>query len=649
AFAQKGDPNAIVGGSNADIANYPYQVALQTTSGQQFCGGTIICDTWIVTAAHCLQGSSGNAANIQILAGTTRLSTAGQGQTRLVEQVIIYPGYVDVTLGRDCALLKLASPLDLSDPNVGAIPMATEADRNAGLTDAGVISTISGWGTLSSGGSSPDVLQAAQVPIVSNAVADNAYGTTTITDDQLAAGYMGTGGVDACQGDSGGPLVVSDASGTGVILAGIVSWGNGCALPDYPGMYARASTFESWVDGIVNNTGYCIAQGNTTSDEWAQSVTIGSFTNNSGDNLGYGDFTGQQVDLEVGATYSLTLEAGYNGRGFNEYWKVWIDLNNDQDFDDAGELVFDAGAAAKGVTTGSLTVPAGTTPTLTRMRVSMKYNAAPEACEVFQYGEVEDYTVNITNGGGNNGGGDPVYCASAGSGGKDYINSVSFAGNTNTSGADGGYGDYTNVTLNVSAGSSYTLVVAEGHKGKAPSQVYRAWADWNQDGDFDDAGELVLSAGPTTASSVSASVTVPSTAFNGTTRLRVSQKKSSAAGSCEVYGSGEVEDYTISVSNGAVKSVAGVSRGGFIAPKLNYFPNPAQDHLTLTLDLGKESGATQVRILNLNGAEVFSTELAAGRGIADYSLNISNLNDGVYMLSVKGDNFNEIEKLVIKR
>ncbi|MFA0964216.1 trypsin-like serine protease [Roseivirga sp. BDSF3-8] len=649
AFAQKVDPGAIVGGSNADIADYPYQVSVQTTSGSHFCGGTIINEYWIVSAAHCFQGSTtGTASNIQILAGSTRLSTASQGQIRQVETIITFPGYEDVTLGRDCALLKLSSPLDLSAPNVGAIPMATEADRLGGLTDPGIISFISGWGTLSSGGTSPDVLQAAQVPIVSNADADAAYSTVNITDDQLAAGYLGEGGVDACQGDSGGPLVVPNASNDGVILAGIVSWGNGCALPDYPGMYARASSFETWVDGIVNNTGYCYVQGNTTSDEWVQSVSIGSFTNNSGDNLGYGDFTGQQADLEIGTSYSLTLEPGYSGRSYNEYWRIWIDLNNDQDFDDAGELVFDAGSAAKGITTGSLTVPAGTTPVLTRMRVAMKYNAAPGPCEVFQYGEVEDYTVNLTDG-GNNGGGDPVYCVSSGGGNKDYINSVSFAGNSNTSGADGGYGDYTNVTFNVSAGSAYTLSVAEGHKGRAPSQVYRAWVDWNQDGDFDDSGELVLSAGPTTAVSVSGSVVVPSTAFNGNTRMRISQKNNSAPGSCETYGSGEVEDYSISVSNGATKSTDFTSRSSANELSLSYFPNPARDNLTLTLDHGKESTGISVRILTLSGAEVFSQKMSSGNGITNHSLNISGLRDGIYMLKVKGDGYNEVEKLVIKR
>ena len=77
--------------------------------------------------------------------------------------------------------------------------------------------------------------------------ANDAYGRGQITDDMLAAGVMGIGGKDACQGDSGGPLVVDDGEGN-FVLAGVVSWGSGCADPNYPGLYARVSYFEEWIN-----------------------------------------------------------------------------------------------------------------------------------------------------------------------------------------------------------------------------------------------------------------------------------------------------------------------------------------------------------------------------------------------------------------
>ncbi|MCA9550979.1 MAG: trypsin-like serine protease [Myxococcales bacterium] len=239
----------IVGGGNASITDYPWQISLQTSSGSHFCGGSIIDANWILTANHCVQGET--ASQLRIVAGITRRSQSSSGQIRSVSQIIQYPGYSSPESGKDAALLRLSSPLDLSTTSARAIAIATPADASAGLTNAGVNATVTGWGTLSSGSSSlPDTLQAVVVPIVSNASASSAYGQT-ITADQLAAGIIGVGGKDSCQGDSGGPLVVPDGVG-GVKLAGIVSWGIGCGDARYPGLYGRVSSFASWIQGYVS-------------------------------------------------------------------------------------------------------------------------------------------------------------------------------------------------------------------------------------------------------------------------------------------------------------------------------------------------------------------------------------------------------------
>ncbi len=131
-----------------------------------------------------------------------------------------------------------------------ALELALRSGR--GVTDLGVLATVTGWGRTASGGTSPDTLQTVDAPIVSNAVADQAYFTYTITADQLAAGYMGTGGKDACQGDSGGPLVAPNSTNGDPLLVGVVSWGWGCADPLYPGMYARVSAFETWIQAHLS-------------------------------------------------------------------------------------------------------------------------------------------------------------------------------------------------------------------------------------------------------------------------------------------------------------------------------------------------------------------------------------------------------------
>ena len=146
------------------------------------------------------------------------------------------------------------------------------------------------------------------------------------------------------------------------------------------------------------NVSYCASKGSTYSDEWIAGVEIESFTNTSGA-TGYTNFTAQTVELQAGQSYAVSLTPGFGGTAYNEYWKIWIDLNNDADFSDAGELVFDAGALSNTTVTGSLNIPSGIEVT-TRMRVSMKYNGAQTECETFSYGEVEDYTVAITTGSG---------------------------------------------------------------------------------------------------------------------------------------------------------------------------------------------------------------------------------------------------------
>ncbi len=231
----------IVGGDTTDIEMLPWQVSLQGRSGYHFCGGSIVAPTWIVTAAHCVDGG----APSRIMAGSTRLSQSSSGQVVSVKRAIQVPGYSDVSEGKDLALLELDEPLDLNGTTVAAIKPVSPFFAEAGIDQPGEESIVSGWGSLSSGGGSPDSLQSVAVPIVSLSDASSDYGFT-LTGDQLPAGLRGVGGRDSCQGDSGGPLVVAD--GDGYRLAGVVSWGYGCADARYPGIYARVSSFFDFID-----------------------------------------------------------------------------------------------------------------------------------------------------------------------------------------------------------------------------------------------------------------------------------------------------------------------------------------------------------------------------------------------------------------
>lgn len=143
---------------------------------------------------------------------------------------------------------------------------------------------------------------------------------------------------------------------------------------------------------------YCSTQGNDYSYEWIASVTIGTFENASSA-AGYTDYTNQSIEMVVGTDYNVALTPGFASSTYNEYWKIWVDLNLDGDFDDSGELIFDAGSLSKTTVTGTASIPTGTEAKTTRLRVSMKYNGAQTSCESFNYGEVEDYTVVIVESG----------------------------------------------------------------------------------------------------------------------------------------------------------------------------------------------------------------------------------------------------------
>ncbi|WP_298774348.1 M4 family metallopeptidase [uncultured Shewanella sp.] len=137
---------------------------------------------------------------------------------------------------------------------------------------------------------------------------------------------------------------------------------------------------------------YCTVTGGSNSYEWISGVSVGGFSNSSGAS-GYSDFTGQVIDMTKGTGYPMVLTPGYSGASYTENWLIWVDLNQDGDFDDAGEQLFNG--TGSNAMTGTLTVPATAMTGQTVMRVSMQWNSSVSACEAFSWGEVEDYTINV--------------------------------------------------------------------------------------------------------------------------------------------------------------------------------------------------------------------------------------------------------------
>ncbi|MEM7385927.1 MAG: serine protease [Verrucomicrobiota bacterium] len=237
--AQAQNQARIVGGQEANRGNYPWMTALvekgQPADQGQFCGGALIHPEWVLTAAHCAEGVSPNNTDVVIGAHDLRNN---DGYRVAITEVRIHPNYGESAEGSvyyDLALFRLARPVTEVPP----VKLVT----SEGEIDPGTLATVIGWGATSEGGNSSPVLRDVQVPIVSQATANQIYGD--LNESNLAAGFA-EGGKDSCQGDSGGPLVV-DSNGEWA-LAGIVSFGNGCAQPDGYGIYAHVLNSRDWIE-----------------------------------------------------------------------------------------------------------------------------------------------------------------------------------------------------------------------------------------------------------------------------------------------------------------------------------------------------------------------------------------------------------------
>ena len=141
---------------------------------------------------------------------------------------------------------------------------------------------------------------------------------------------------------------------------------------------------------------YCASTSNSTADEKIGKVVLGTISNTSTGTAGYENFTAQSTVLKRGTANTITITPSWTSTKYNEGYGVWIDYNKNGFFTDAGEMVFSKTASQTTPVSGSFTIPATAVLGTTRMRVSMKYNEIPTSCETLSYGQVEDYTVNIT-------------------------------------------------------------------------------------------------------------------------------------------------------------------------------------------------------------------------------------------------------------
>eukprot|EP00094_Tigriopus_californicus_P013694 TCALIF_13251-PA protein Name:"Similar to Trypsin (Phaedon cochleariae)" AED:0.22 eAED:0.22 QI:0/0/0/0.71/0.5/0.57/7/0/347 len=265
-FIECGVPNRqnrIVGGQDTEVNEYPWQVYVATTNPSNpeqaaTCGGTLISDRFVLSAAHCFPSSFIDLA--------------------------IHPRYNTLTLDNDFAVIELDRPILFDTvsnirpvclPTLGSeLPTGTDKRKkqihdfdSCGLLLPQV--TATGWGATSFQGQGADVLQEVTIPTVDSASCQQSLSTDipglVITNNMLCAG-LAAGGKDSCQGDSGGPLVSNHFTGSYYEVHGVTSFGVGCANANRPGVYAKVSGINTQ---LIHELTY-FRSGNLTPYSWLQ-------------------------------------------------------------------------------------------------------------------------------------------------------------------------------------------------------------------------------------------------------------------------------------------------------------------------------------------------------------------------------------------
>ena len=381
---------------------------------------------------------------------------------------------------------------------------------------------------------------------------------------------------------------------------------------------------------------YCPSSASNSNFEWVESFRVSTRTNTSASSEGYEDFTGDApINLIAGECHNFAINVGYSGTEYAEYYAIWIDLNQDEDFSDPGEQIFNSSAPSVGGVGVNITIPTGAIAGETRMRLIMSYSSISSPCGSFAYGEVEDYTVNMLNA-------DPI-CTSAGNSTSfEYIESVSINSSEVATGNNGGYTKDLCSPFYLNMGLDNEIILTPGYTSSTEyPEGWTIWIDYDKNDVFE-SDELVYknhsSAGP---QSFIYRLPVNFKPFE-IYRMRITMQYSVyQLNPCANFNYGEVEDYvfvaldplgvaelTEEIVNTRNKSKV-VKMADDVSIALH--PNPASEYIQI--DIKKEEAIPQVyRVVSGSGKLM---EVSSKNQFGDQlRIDVSKYPSGYYIFQV---------------
>ena len=554
-------------------------------------------------------------------------------------------------------------------------------------------------------------------PSASTLSASGTTQTSTNLSWTAATDNVGVTGYNVYQGTT----LVTTVTGTTYTVTGLTAattYSFSVKAKDAAGNLSATSNTVNVTTLAATSVTYCTSQGNNTADERIGRVQFGTINNASTGTAGYEDFTNLSTNLSKGTSYTITITPTWTGTVYSEGYGVWIDYNGDKDFDDAGELVWSNAASTTTPVSGSFNIPTSAITGATRLRVVMRYNTIPSSCGAFDYGQVEDYTVNLitatadttapsastlsasgttqtstnlswtaaTDNVGVTGynvyqgttlvttvtgttytvtgltaattysfsvkakdaagnlsatsntvnvttlaATSVTYCTSQGNNTADErIGRVQFGTINNASTGTAGYENFSSISTNVVRGTSNTITITPTWTGTIYNEGYAVFIDYNNDGDFLDAGETVFTKTASKTTPVSGSFTIPATTSLGAKRMRVSMKYNGVPTSCESFSYGQVEDYTINVTSSAKESELNPFT-------ISLYPNPVKGDV---LNISGFEGEGSYRIFSAMGQDL-------GNGkVENNTINVGNLAAGTYMIEVTSANGTNMKRFI---